>query len=145
MKMPQIMSEYFPRISAVWDGILVSLTAAALALLMRMPSIPYNVRELGGTGVHLITSVVALACAIYWMANGLFPGLRALRRKPSLIVWLPIALLVHGTLGWLLLRSAVPLESIHDIVGSPILRWSWEWASCLPSVLQDGYLAERSK
>jgi hypothetical protein len=30
-------------------------------------------------------------------------------------------------IAWILLRFAVPIESIHDIVGSPVLDWPWEW------------------
>jgi hypothetical protein len=33
---------------------------------------------------------------------------------------------VHALVAWTLLRLSVPIESIHDIVGSPVLGWVWE-------------------
>lgn len=114
------------RVSPLWDGLLLLASTVALAWLLRAPWMPYNVRELGGAGFGLLVSAAGLTCAIYWMASGPFAALPALRRNPAHMVWLPLALVIHGIVGWCLLRIAVPMESIHDIVGSPILYWSWE-------------------
>jgi hypothetical protein len=40
---------------------------------------------------------------------------------------LPLTLVVHGTVNWFLLRMGVPLESVFDVAGSPVLGWPWEW------------------
>ena len=40
---------------------------------------------------------------------------------------LPVWLLCQGLVTWILIRLGVPMESIHDIVGSPVLGWHWEW------------------
>jgi len=37
------------------------------------------------------------------------------------------AFVLHGVVAWLMLRAAVPMESVYDIVGSPVLDWPWEW------------------
>ena len=100
--------------------------AALMWAMLRVPSVPYNVRELIAQG-HPILSALALACAIAWIFG--FPAWAAMHmatgsRRPAYL--LPF-LLLHGIVAWVLLRRAVPLESIHDIVGSPILGWPWEW------------------
>lgn len=103
-----------------------------LALLLlaatHIPAVPYNVRELIAQE-HPIMSALSLACAIAWIFG--FPAWAATHmatgsRRPAT---LPAYLLLHAIVAWFLLRTAVPLESIHDIVGSPILGWSWEWES----------------
>ena len=103
---------------------------AGLALLLlaatHIPAVPYNVRELIAQE-HPVWSALALACAIAWTFG--FPAWAAMHmatgsRRPTTL--LPL-LLLHGSAAWVLLRMAVPLESIHDIVGSPILGWPWEW------------------
>ncbi|CAH1903977.1 conserved membrane hypothetical protein [Candidatus Nitrotoga sp. HW29] len=101
-----------------------------LALLLlaatHIPAVPYNVRELIAQG-YPILSALTLACTIAWVFG--FPAWAAIRmatgsRQPT---YLLLFLLLHGIVAWILLRVAVPLESIYDIVGSPILGWPWEW------------------
>ncbi|ARO86472.1 VanZ family protein [Nitrosospira lacus] len=95
-------------------------------LITRSPWVPYNVRELVYQG-HPFRSLVLLAALLYWAMG--FPILMAqwlARGKLYLLSFPPLALL-HGLIAWLLLWSAVPSESIHDIVGSPVLNWPWEW------------------
>ena len=36
---------------------------------------------------------------------------------------LPFALLLNAALAWIAIHNAVPSESVHDIVGAPVLRW----------------------
>ena len=70
---------------------------------------------------------ILLAALLYWAAG--FPVLIAqwlARGELYLLSFLPLVLL-HGLIAWVLLWSAVPSESIHDIVGSPVLAWPWEW------------------
>ena len=43
------------------------------------------------------------------------------------MLMLPVWLIVHGIVAWILLRSTLPTESIHDILGAPVLSWAWEW------------------
>ncbi len=104
----------------------VAIWAAIAWLVMHADSMPYNVRELVDAG-HPLLSLVLLACALYWVIG--FPVLiaRWLARGELYLLILPPLVLVHGLVAWMLLRLAVPIESIHDIVGSPVLDWPWEW------------------
>jgi VanZ family protein len=104
----------------------VGIGAATGWLITQSPLTPYNVRELIYEG-HPIRSLISLAALLYWAIG--FPILIAqwlARGELYLLSFLPLALL-HGLIAWLLLWSSVPTESIHDIVGSPVLGWPWEW------------------
>ena len=104
----------------------IAIWVALAWLVMHSDSTPYNVRELVDAG-HPLLSLVLLACALYWVIG--FPVLivRWLTRgELYLLIMFPLAL-AHGLVAWMLLRIAVPIESIHDIVGSPVLDWPWEW------------------
>jgi hypothetical protein len=110
----------------LFAGGLVLALALLLLTVTHIPAVPYNVRELIAQR-HPILSALFLACAITWIFG--FPAWAAMHmatgsRRPTYL--LPF-LLLHGMVAWVLLRMAVPLESIHDIVGSPILDWPWEW------------------
>lgn len=100
-------------------------TAVVLGILVRLPFMPYNVRELIEPGAMGVVSVIGLALALHWIANGPFLVLTPGRR--SYLLALPLTLIGHGLVTWLLLRIAVPLESIYDIAGSPVLDWPWEF------------------
>ena len=102
-----------------------ALTAIFLALVLNLPVMPYNLRELVAPGAWGVVSVLGLALTLYWIANGPFL-LLPVQRRPFLLA-LPLTLVGHGLVTWFLLRIAVPLESIYDIAGSPVLDWPWEW------------------
>lgn len=112
-------------------GLIVTGIAICVAigwLITQSPLTPYNIRELVYGG-HPLRSLVLLASLLYWAIG--FPVLIAqwlARGKPTLLSFPPLVLL-HGLIAWLLLWSSVPSESIHDIVGSPVLAWPWEWES----------------
>ena len=104
----------------------VAICVAMGWLIMQSPLTPYNVRELVYEG-HPLRSLVLLAALLYWTVG--FPVLIAqwlARGELYLLSFLPLVLL-HGLIAWVLLWSAVPSEAIHDIVGSPVLAWPWEW------------------
>jgi hypothetical protein len=104
----------------------VGICAATGWLITQSPLTPYNVRELIYEG-HPIRSLISLAALLYWSIG--FPILIArwlAQGELYLLSFLPLVLL-HGLIAWLLLWSSVPSESIHDIVGSPVLGWPWEW------------------
>ncbi|WP_394788677.1 VanZ family protein [Rhodoferax sp.] len=103
----------------------VLLTAIVLGIVLNLPFMPYNVRELLEPGAWSVVSVLGLAAALHWIANGPFLLLAA-HRRPYLLA-LPLTLFGHGLVTWVLLRIAVPLESIYDVAGSPVLNWPWEW------------------
>ena len=87
----------------------------------RLPFVPYNLRELNAAGVAGIFSSLALALLAYWWANGHFLFLRWAGQAQMLA--LPAWLVIYALVAWLVIRAALPLESIHDIVGAPVLAW----------------------
>ncbi|WON72695.1 VanZ family protein [Nitrosospira sp. Is2] len=104
----------------------MAIWVAIAWLVTRSELTPYNVRELVYQG-HPFRSLVLLATLFYWSIG--FPVFIArwlTRGGMYLLSFLPLVLL-HGLVAWLLIVSAVPSESIHDIVGSPVLGWPWKW------------------
>lgn len=101
----------------------VLLTAVGLGT--HAPAAPYNVRELLGNNplpsVLFLAGILYLTCGVpAWIARyGELAGSGAWRMLPFLAL--------QAGMAWMLLRNAVPGESVHDIVGSPILGWPWEW------------------
>ncbi len=105
--------------------IALALLATAIYVMARLPGIPYNISELLPHGIGGILAALGLSVAVYLMANSpllLFTGKTRLR-----LVLFPLLLPLQGAIIWMLLRIGVPMESIHDIVGAPILGWPWEW------------------
>jgi VanZ family protein len=117
-----------PPPTAVWIQMLLLLTALAggLWFASRLAFVPYNVQELIG-GEHALLSAMLLAAALVWVFG--FPAFAVARcaRRSYGLGCLVGAFVLHGAVAWLALRAAVPLESVHDIVGSPVLDWPWEW------------------
>ena len=106
-------------------AIVYGILLVGLWLVTHSPAAPYNVREL--LGGNPLWSAFLLSGLLYWTFGG--PAWIAMRSEAAgLGGWnmLPL-LLAHALVAWVLLRSAVPMESIHDIVGSPVLDWPWEW------------------
>lgn len=96
----------------------VGLVAVSLP---HIPGLPYNVRELLYAGSPLMSAAL-LAIFWFWLAGvpaGLAPLLRSNTAK---IAYLP-AVAAHAFVTSLLVTLAVPSESVHDIVGSPIFDW----------------------
>ncbi|MBI1285459.1 MAG: VanZ family protein [Thiobacillus sp.] len=95
----------------------------------RAPFMPYNVRELLRQESALLSAfLLAVACWFLaawpvWLARRRISG--ALR-----LIQLPFGAAFVGSMSYLLVHAAVPEESMHDLVGSPILDWpgSWELA-----------------
>lgn len=103
---------------AIWIAIAWLITRSGLT--------PYNVRELVYQG-HPFRSLALLAALLYWSIG--FPVFiaRWLTRGGIYLLSFPPLVLLHGLVAWLLIVSAVPSESIHDIVGSPVLGLPWKW------------------
>lgn len=104
----------------------IAITVAIAWLITKSALTPYNVRELVYEG-HPFRSLLLLATLLYWAIG--FPVLISqwLARGELYLLSLPPLVLLHGLIAWILLWSAVPTESLHDVVGSPVLGWPWEW------------------
>ena len=104
----------------------MTICVAIAWLVTRSELTPYNVRELVYHG-HPFRSLALLVALLYWSVG--FPVFiaRWLTKGRMYLLSFPLLALLHGLIAWLLIVSAVPTESIHDIVGSPVLGWPWKW------------------
>lgn len=102
----------------------VAAIGAALSLVVSLPGVPYNVRELVAVGPMGLVSSLSLVVSLVLLAN---TPMVLLGRSPLWALAAPLGLPLIGALCFALLRVAVPPESIHDLVGSPVLGWPWEW------------------
>jgi len=117
-----------------WLRLHFPLTVAVLALLFWGASqaafVPYNVRETLDPKAPLLSAVL-LALTCYGLA--VWPVWLARRYVSGCLRWvqLPLGMLVYGSVSFVLMRIAVPTESLHDVVGSPVLGWPWHWETGL--------------
>lgn len=122
-KHPQLTKMRFPS----WKAHAFKLIGlfGTIGMVTHMPYVPYNIRELIEPGKAGLLSVMGLGLAVYWIVNGHLIFLQWAKRDRMLM--LPLWLIAQGLVTWILIRGSVPMESIHDIVGSPVLKWPWEW------------------
>jgi len=96
-------------------------------VVLRLPGVPYNVRELflfGGNGVDLFFFSIALL-SFGWMAAWV-GRLLAQSRKPALIA--PLAAIVASMVIYKLFTFSVTRESIMDVSGTTdLVRRIGEW------------------
>ncbi len=98
--------------------------AVALSVAVSLPGVPYNVRELIAVGPWGLVSSMALAACLFLLANA---PMVLLNRSSLWAIATPIALPLIGAFCYALLRMGLPMESIFDVLGSPVLEWPWEW------------------
>jgi len=106
-------------------AILVGVFVLLGALLLGLPGVPYNLTELVPEGKRLF-GLLGLAITILLASVPAILVARRTGREGGPIALLPAALLLSGGAAYALLRAAVPVESLHDVVGSPVLSWPWE-------------------
>ena len=98
----------------------VLVVAGLLWVLSRQSGVPYNIKELLGTGVAGAAVALSLAATLWWLLTLPLLLLARWRRAPwraiRLALWSPLLGLPCG----LLLLATAPRESLHDIVGSPV-------------------------
>jgi glycopeptide antibiotics resistance protein len=116
----------WPERPGLFLPVLLGTLAGVLWAASRLSFVPYNVRELIDAG-HPLLSALLLAVALLWVFGFPAYGVARCAGCRRALACLGAAFVLHGVIAWLLLRLAVPLESLHDIVGSPVLDWPWEW------------------
>lgn len=124
------------RNAAIQTLILVGLIVLSLKLLLQLPAIPYNVKELFRADGSML-ALTAFALSILWMGVGsVWFGRQLLRSKwPGLLLF-PMSIAV-SLISLTLLQYGVTHESINDIVGSPNIfravtienEWGEAWRS----------------
>ena len=106
------------------------LSLLFIAILIGIPStvwaIPKNIAELFTNGDVFLSGILLLSFAAIILGT---PRLivASLERARHSYLFSTLTLLVSLCFSWLMLRDAVPAESIHDILGSPVNNWLWEW------------------
>jgi VanZ family protein len=99
-----------------------TLIAWALGLVLSLPRIPYNVRELFLDDASFLPRF-AFGLALLWIGMGaVLAGQWVLRSRLPLLAW-PLAIACAGLVSLLLLSTSVTQESIGDISGSNNLYW----------------------
>lgn len=106
-------------------AIVVGSVAALALVVVRLPGVPYNVRELVYEGSP-IYSTLMLAFFWLWFAGAPVLVGHGLAASPvTRALYLPITF-VHAAVAAILVTTAVPTESAHDLVGSPVQGWPGE-------------------
>ncbi len=118
------------RLSAFWRelSVGVGLTAVLALAITHAPGVPYNVRELVYQDSPLVSAAL-LALFWFWFSGIPVLAARGLAMHAGYRLGYPLIVLLHAAVGSLLLMTAVPGESLHDVVGSPILGWPWQLES----------------
>lgn len=90
-----------------------------LWLVLRLPTIPYNLKELLGSGHTLGPGLFALA--LLWIGAGAWWVAACSSRSRLGALWLPVLVFAAAMVSLLLLSGSVTRESLDDITGSPDL------------------------
>ncbi|MCC6609938.1 MAG: VanZ family protein [Burkholderiales bacterium] len=111
-----------PRRARLSLVLVYAMCVAGVWAVTHWPRAPYNVRELLRPGLGVLSAAL-LGLAIPWLFA--FPALAAAGVRnadafKALYRW-PALLALHAAVAYLLIRLAVPDESIADIAGTPIL------------------------
>ncbi len=91
----------------------------ALWLVLRLPTIPYNLKELFGSRLALSLGLFALA--LLWIGGGAWWVAVCGARSRLGALWLPVLVFAAAMVSLLLLSGSVTRESLDDITGSPDL------------------------
>jgi hypothetical protein len=106
--------------------IIIFTITAGLLIISHSSLIPYNVRELVIKDSPIISSFL-FSLFVCWSFGGAVWIAHLFSKTGRKTLFFILSGICHGCVAWILLRSAVPMESIHDIVGAPILFWPLEF------------------
>lgn len=129
-----------------WVSIFLTITAISLGLwlLIQLPGMPYNLRELFGEQ-RLFGSVV-FAMALLWLGAGPWWIAQQAGKKSWPVLWLPFWLILTVCISLLFVKLSVTAESLGDVTGAADLYrrivqenlWGDDWRNRLadwPAVL----------
>ncbi len=89
-------------------------------------SAPKNIAELFQGDSFLFSIILLAGFTVLFLGAARILGNVILDKQKAAYI-APLWLLLFLSLNWILLRDAVPAESLHDILGSPVKNWLWEW------------------
>lgn len=99
----------------------IGMLALALYIFGQLAFIPYNVRELI-SGQYTWLRCFGLSLILFWCMGFPVWFLARILTKKQECFWCSLfGVTIHSVIAWALIRLSIPLESIHDIVGSPVL------------------------
>lgn len=101
--------------------VLVCILAVGLFFSGESSLLPYNVRELIA-GDYAFFRCVGMSMSLFWCLG--FPVWflsNAIKKKMNAFLCFIYGVGIHSFFSWVLIRTAAPVESIHDIVGYPVL------------------------
>lgn len=106
----------------------LSIVSTLVFYVNSFEAIPYNVRELfANSSSLLIIFLFSLALYAVFGAPVLLSSWLTVESLTKKLLVFPLLVVTLGVVTWFLLRWSVPIESLHDVIGSPILNWAWEW------------------
>ncbi|WP_242476926.1 hypothetical protein [Halochromatium glycolicum] len=103
-------------------AVIAALGAAALLILLQLPGIPYNLRELLLGESHPLAAWVFML-AVLWIGAGAAWMAHLINRSRWPILSIPTTAFVAAMVSLLLLMLSVTQESLLDIAGSTNLHW----------------------
>jgi hypothetical protein len=114
-----------PRRTLILLAVMTACLAGLIHLALRLPGVPYNVRELFGRDASP-RWVALFSLLLTWMVFGPAWVSAWLAKRPTRAIALPLWVIGVSLVSWSMLRSCVTPESLHDILGSPVLGWGEE-------------------
>lgn len=103
-------------------AVTAAIGAIPLWILVRLPGVPYNLRELLHGDPHLLAAWVFIL-ALLWIGAGAAWMARQIHRARWPILRIPLTALAAALVSLLLLSLSVTQESIMDVAGSTNLHW----------------------
>lgn len=102
----------------IWLKILLAITLIAISLwlLIQLPGIPYNLRELFGT--QRLLGCVFFAMVLLWLGAGPWWIAQQASKQTWPALWLPLGLLLTACISLVLVTLSVTSESLDDITGA---------------------------
>lgn len=102
--------------------LIVVAIVAGVKILLALPGVPYNVKELFRSDGSVL-AIVAFALSMIWIGAGsVWFGRQLIHSTSPGLILFPLSIAV-SLVSLLFLWSGVTSESIHDVVGSPNRYW----------------------
>lgn len=106
----------------------ISLWVSFFKYVPAIESIPYNVREIVGQGHQFVSALMISLSCYFVLGLPVFFTRRLITIKNFLgLLFFLITALFFSTVTIFLLMGCVPMECLHDIIGSQVLGWPWYW------------------
>ncbi|MFH0729392.1 MAG: hypothetical protein V2B19_24020 [Pseudomonadota bacterium] len=116
-----------PGLSVIIISFELLIISSIIMIAKHWSSVPYNVREL------FDGSSALLSISFFWLLLNLLLGFPVwlarfhMGRGLKKYLLFPFTIWGMGIIAWFLLRITVPVESLYDLIGTPVLGWRWEF------------------